>query len=254
MKIEIENLSFGYDNSNIFENLNFSYHSKDFLAIIGPNGGGKSTLLRLMLGIIEPKSGKISIDSKSPKLAKELIGYVPQHIPVNKTFPMSVLEVVLMGRLRGGLFKFYSKADKNMAMQALEMVGMKEFSSRGIGALSGGQRQRVYIARALVSGARILMLDEPTASIDTQGQAQIYSALKEINQANVGVIAISHDINMAMNFATKVAYVNGGSVVFHDISNLDNREFINHLSKNHTHFCDVELALNSCGCASHKEK
>ena len=98
------------------------------------------------------------------------------------------------------------------------------------------------------------MLDEPTASIDTQGQAQIYSALKEINQANVGVIAISHDINMAMNFATKVAYVNSGSVVFHDISNLDNREFINHLSKNHTHFCDVELALNSCGCASHKEK
>ena len=136
-----------------------------------------------------------------------------------------------------------------MAMQALEMVGMQDFSTRGIGALSGGQRQRVYIARALVSGARILMLDEPTASIDTQGQAQIYSALREINQANVGVIAISHD----MNFATKVAYVNSGSVVLHDISNLDNREFINHLSKSHTHFCDVELALNSCGCASHKE-
>ncbi|MDY6056313.1 MAG: ABC transporter ATP-binding protein [Campylobacter lanienae] len=253
MKIQIESLSFGYDDSYIFENLNFSYDSKDFLAIIGPNGGGKSTLLRLMLGILEPKSGKVSIDSKSPKFSKELIGYVPQYIPVNKTFPMSVLEVVLMGRLRGGLFKFYSKADKNMAMQALEMVGMREFSSRGIGALSGGQRQRVYIARALVSGARILMLDEPTASIDTQGQAQIYSVLKEINQSNVGVIAISHDINMAINFASKVAYVSNGSVVLHDISNLDNREFINHLSKDHTHFCDVELALNSCGCASHKE-
>ena len=252
MKIQIESLSFGYDDSYIFENLNFSYDSRDFLAIIGPNGGGKSTLLRLMLGILEPKSGKISIDSKSPKLSKELIGYVPQYIPVNKTFPMSVLEVVLMGRLRGGLFKFYSKADKNMAMQALEMVGMREFSSRGIGALSGGQRQRVYIARALVSGARILMLDEPTASIDTQGQAQIYTALKEINQSNVGVIAISHDINMAINFASKVAYVSNGSVVLHDISNLDNRDFINHLSKDHTHFCDVELALNSCGCDKHK--
>lgn len=253
MNIEITNLSFGYDDGNIFKNLNFSYHSRDFLAIIGPNGGGKSTLLKLMLGILEPQSGKISIDSKPPKLAKELIGYVPQYIPVNKTFPMSVLEVVLMGRLRSGPFKFYSKADKNMAMQALKMVGMQDFSTRGIGALSGGQRQRVYIARALVSGARILMLDEPTASIDTQGQAQIYSVLKEINQLNVGVIAISHDINMTMNFATKVAYVNSGSVVLHDISNLDNREFINHLSKDHTHFCDVELALNSCGCASHKE-
>ena len=130
--------------------------------------------------------------------------------------------------------------------------GINSFVEQSGRNFSGGQRQRVYIARALVSGARILMLDEPTASIDTQGQAQIYTALKEINQSNVGVIAISHDINMAINFASKVAYVNSGSVVLHDISNLDNRDFINHLSKDHTHFCDVELALNSCGCDKHK--
>ena len=181
--IEIRNLSFGYDENLIFDSINLSYDIKDFLAIIGPNGGGKSTLLKLMLGLVKPKSGEVKIFGKNPSEVSKSIGYVPQNIFVNANFPMRVLEVVLMGRIDKKLFGFYSKDDKIEAFKALERVGMKEFFDRRIGELSGGQRQRVYIARALCSKAKILMLDEPTASIDTKGQAGVYKLLSEINSA-----------------------------------------------------------------------
>ena len=246
--IEIRNLSFGYDENLIFDSINLSYDIKDFLAIIGPNGGGKSTLLKLMLGLVKPKSGEVKIFGKNPSEVSKSIGYVPQNIFVNANFPMRVLEVVLMGRIDKKLFGFYSKDDKIEAFKALERVGMKEFFDRRIGELSGGQRQRVYIARALCSKAKILMLDEPTASIDTKGQAGVYKLLSEINSDKTGVILISHDVTMTLGFSTKVAYVNH-KIHMHDITPSDSKQdFINHLASEHKHFCDVEIALKECGC------
>ncbi|WP_169942895.1 ABC transporter ATP-binding protein [Campylobacter sp. RM15925] len=248
--VKIENLSFGYDENLIFENINLSYDIKDFLAIIGPNGGGKSTLLRLMLGLLRPKSGEIKIFDKNPSEVSKTIGYVPQNIFINANFPMRVLEVVLMGRIDRKIFGFYTKEDKLEAMKALEKVGMSEFVNSRIGELSGGQRQRVYIARALCAKAKILMLDEPTASIDTKGQAAIYSLLSDINKEGIGVILISHDVNIALSFATKVAYVNH-KIHMHDIApDRSKQEFIAHLAHEHNHFCDVEIALKECGCKS----
>lgn len=246
--VEIRNLSFGYDENLIFDGINLSYDINDFLALIGPNGGGKSTLLRLMLGLIKPLSGEIKVLGKSPSEVSKLIGYVPQNIFANANFPIRVLEVVLMGRLDKKAFGFYTKEDKKEAIKALEKVGMSEFLNCSINELSGGQRQRVYIARALCADAKILMFDEPTASIDTKGQAAIYSLLSEINSQNIGVILISHDINIALGFATKIAYVNH-KIHMHDIiPDRSKQEFIAHLQSEHGHFCDVEIALKSCGC------
>lgn len=247
MKIEVRNLSFSYDANSILKDINFDYDSSEFLCIVGPNGGGKSTFLKLLLGLLRPNLGEIRIDGVKPSEISQKIGYVPQHIPINPNFPMRVLDVVLMGRLCGSSFGFYSKDDKNEAKKALELTGMSEFWDRKIGELSGGQRQRVYIARALCSGAKILMLDEPTASIDARGQAEIYEILKKANLGGVGIIMISHDANIATLFASKIAYINK-ELVLHKISKGLEREFLNHLLESHGHFCDVELALKSCSC------
>lgn len=245
--IEIKNLNFAYDKNLVLKNINFSYESKDFLAIIGPNGGGKSTFFKILLGILEVKNAEISILGKSPQEARKEVGYVPQNIEVNKNFPISVLEVVLMGRIEKKLFGFYSKEDKALAREKLKLVNMLDFQDRRIGDLSGGQRQRVYIARSLLSESKILLLDEATASIDPQGQSEIYALLKKINEAGTGIIMISHDINIALNYVSKVAYINR-ELFLHELPKERNQEFFQHLKSEHGHFCQVELALKACGC------
>lgn len=248
--ISVRNLSFGYDENLVFDGINLEYDCKDFLAVIGPNGGGKSTLLKLMLGLNKPSGGTIEVFGQQPASVSKAVGYVPQNIPINQSFPMRVLEVVLMGRIDKKLFGFYGKDDKIEAEAALERVGIGEFTRRKIGELSGGQRQRVYIARALCAKAKILMLDEPTASIDTKGQADVYRLLKQINAEGTGVVLISHDVNLTLNFATKVAYVNH-DLFMHEIAQGSKQDFVEHLASEHRHFCDVEVALKECGCGKH---
>lgn len=245
--IEIKNLSYGYDQSLVLDSINLSYDEKEFLAIIGPNGGGKSTLLKLMLGILTPKSGEILLFGKSPKDVCKFIGYVPQFIPINKAFPISVLEVVMMGRIDKKRFGFYSKNDKKEALKALEIVGISHLANRRISMLSGGQRQRAYIARALCSDAKVLFLDEPTASIDTRGQIEIYELLSRLNKNGIGIVLVSHDINTAIHYATKVAYV-ARNLVMHNIDIDKKDNFLKHLRQEHSHFCDVELILKECSC------
>lgn len=244
--IEVSNLCFGYDENLIFKNINLTYNCKDFLAITGPNGGGKSTLLKLLLGLKKPVSGKIEIFNKTPNEVAQMIGYVPQLIEPNKSFPVRVIDVVLMGRIDKKIFGFYSKDDKVAAHIALNKVGMDKFALHKISDLSGGQRQRVYIARALCANTKILMLDEPTASIDTKGQADIYQLLKNINKQGIGIVLISHDVNLTLSFATKVAYINR-DLFMHEISPNSKQRFIEHLAKEHKHFCDVEMILG-CEC------
>jgi zinc transport system ATP-binding protein len=233
--IEIKNLSFCYHKQKILENINLEVEERDFLAIIGPNGGGKSTLLKLILGINPVKDGSIKTFNELPKKNLSKIGYVPQNTNVNTDFPIKVIEVVLMGHIgeKSPLFG-YGKEEKMCAMGALARVGMEDFANEKIGSLSGGQRQRVMIARALCAHPQILILDEPTASIDVDGQKQIYSLLQELNYS-ITIIVVSHDISVIMQYANKVVHINK-KLTYHNIEGLQSN--LNNQSK---HFCAVEM-------------
>lgn len=248
--ITIENLSFNYNKDKVLEDINLDVHKEDFLAIIGPNGGGKSTLLKLILGINKVKIGEIKIFGDNPSNNLSLLGYVPQNTNVNTDFPIKVIEVVLMGHVGGKRPLFgYGKDEKLCAMGALEQVGMADFFDKKIGSLSGGQRQRVMIARALCAHPKILLLDEPTSSIDVEGQKQIYDLLKELNKT-ITIIVVSHDISVILGYASKVAHINK-TISYHDM-NLTQKQF----NVSDEHFCEVELLqmLNStnnhksCSC------
>ena len=241
--IKIENVSFAYDKEPVLEDINLSVYAKDFLVIIGPNGGGKSTLIKLILGINKLKSGSITLLGKKHTKNLSHIGYVPQNTNVNLNFPIKAIEVVMMGvhSHKPTIFG-YSKAETTQAMQVLEQVGMQEFAHNKIGSLSGGQRQRVMIARALYRNPQILLLDEPTSSIDADGQKQIYELLKELNK-KITVIVVSHDLSIILEYASKVAHINK-TLAFHDLSSMK-KEF-----NTANHFCEVELLqmMGECKC------
>ena len=235
--IDIKNVSFAYDKQMILENINLSVEEKDFLAIIGPNGGGKSTLLKLILGIIKPQKGSISVLGKVPSKSLTHIGYVPQNTNVNTDFPIKVIEVVMMGHVGSKRPLFgYGKDEVLCAMGALSQVGMEKFAQTKIGALSGGQRQRVMIARALCAHPQILILDEPTSSIDITGQKEIYELIKKLNES-ITIIVVSHDISVILEYANTAAHINK-TLSYHDIS--DKKQTF-HTHGNDEHFCEIEL-------------
>lgn len=247
--ISIKNLYFSYDGVDILQDINLNYNKKDFLFIIGPNGGGKSTLLKMMIGLLEPKSGSVLLFGQNPQKVSQRISYVPQDTMVNKDFPITVIDLVLMGRLsKSKAFLSYSKEDKNIAFEMLEQVGMKDFAHQKINTLSGGQRQRAFIARALASEAEILFLDEPTASIDTAGQIDIFELLKSLNKT-VGIVIISHDVNVALNYATQVVHVDK-KLYLHDVPTT-RHNMVFHTTKEH--LCPIELITATRCNHTHKE-
>jgi len=235
--IDIKNLSFAYEKDLILEDINLTVDEKDFLAIIGPNGGGKSTLLKLILGMLKPNKGSIQVLGQTASKNLSYIGYVPQNTNVNTDFPIKVIEVVLMGHVgaKNPLFG-YGKDEIACAMGALAQVGMQEHSQSKIGSLSGGQRQRVMIARALCAHPKILILDEPTSSIDIKGQKEIYELLRLLNQS-ITIVVVSHDISVILEYATKAAHINK-RLSYHDISN---KKETFHTHNEGEHFCEVEL-------------
>ncbi len=249
--INIKHLFFAYEQELVLEDINLSIDPLDFLAIIGPNGGGKSTLLKLILGLLKPQKGSIEIFGQPPSKQRHTIGYVPQNTNVNTHFPIKVLEVVLMGHVGGKKPLFgYGKEEIACAMGALTQVGMEAYAQSKIGNLSGGQRQRVMIARALCAHPQILILDEPTSSIDIQGQKEIYSLLKRLNQT-MTVVVVSHDISVILEYANKAAHINK-RLAFHDISDKAN---VFHTHGQEDHFCEIELLqmLGSQACQSCSE-
>ena len=233
--LEISNLSFSYENELILDNINLVVDERDFLAIIGPNGGGKSTLLKLITGINKIQQGTIKIFGENFSKNLSLIGYVPQNTNVNINFPIKVIEVVMMGHVgdKRPLIG-YKKEEIACALGALNQVNMQEFAQKKIGSLSGGQRQRVMIARALCAHPKILILDEPTASIDIDGQKRIYELLKQLNET-MTIIVVSHDISVVLAYANKVVHINK-RLIYHNLSTHDK----NQLDKS-DHFCEVEL-------------
>ena len=229
--LNIKDLSYTYKNSTkALENINLSIKKDDFLAIIGPNGGGKSTLLKLILGLLKPQYGEISKNIRNDE-----VGYVPQNTNLNTDFPITALEVVLMGHIGNKKKLFgYSKEDKTCALESLKKVSMSEFANRKIGDLSGGQRQRVFIARALCANPKLMLLDEPTASIDVKGQKEIYDLLKELNKS-ICIVVVSHDISVLLNYAKNVAHVNK-NLIYHNLETIQKD-----IDTTDEHLCEVEL-------------
>ena len=241
--IKINDLFYKYNKTDVLENINLSIKNDDFLAIIGPNGGGKSTLLKLILGLLTPQNGKIQ-----KKIKNNQIGYVPQNTNLNIDFPITALEIVLMGHISSKKKIFgYSKEDIACAMDSLNKVSMQDFANSKIGDLSGGQRQRVFIARALCSNPKIMLLDEPTASIDVKGQQEIYELLRELNKT-ICIVVVSHDLSILLNYAKNVAHINR-SLVYHSLA-----EVQKNVTLADDHLCEVEL-LSALGktqiCCNH---
>jgi zinc transport system ATP-binding protein len=206
--IEIKDLFFGYNGHEVLKDVNLIVHEGEFLALIGPNGGGKTTLLKLMLGLLEPHRGTVRVFGQLPRYVSHRMGYVPQDIHLNRDFPVSALDVVLMGRLTYGKgWSRHSRRDRTAARKALEKMGMGDHSHRRISELSGGERQRILIARALVSEPELLLLDEPTANIDTPNQTEFYSLLKDLNPT-VTILMVSHDLITVSSYVKSVACVN----------------------------------------------
>lgn len=191
----------------MLENVNLELYDKDYLIIVGPNGGGKTTLVKLILGILKPFEGEIKIFGKPPKEALDLIGYVPQKMNAKIDFPLKVIDIVLLGlKQKTGRF-FHSSKDLSKAEGALEKVEMLDMKNRKLSELSGGQIQRVYLARGIVADPLLLILDEPTSNIDPYGTFCFFSLLEEINKTKP-IIMVTHNLNLLASKINKIACVN----------------------------------------------
>lgn len=206
-------MDFSYNGELVLSDINLTIREHDFIAVIGPNGGGKSTLIRLILGLLKPDRGKIRVLGERPGKLTQAVGYVPQNVHINDHFPITALDVVLMGCLgTGGRFGQSRRTRKECekdGLAALERLGMGGQARKKIGEMSGGQRQRVFIARSLMTRPLLLFLDEPTASIDSRGQEEFLSLLEILNK-DVAVVVVTHDLFAVSHYVKSVACVNHG--------------------------------------------
>lgn len=218
--IKFENVSFAYDSQLVLSGVNFSIGRKEHISLIGPNGGGKSTMLKLMLGLIKPATGKVLMLGQSPESARKLIGYMPQYSQFDSLFPISVLDVVLMGVVELSSIGRYKQKYKDMATKALMYLDLADLSGRQFSDLSGGQRQRVLIARAIVGEPELLLLDEPTNNIDPAMEKQLYATINKLVE-RMTVVTVSHDLGFVADSVDRVLCVNQ-AVHIHPIAELDN--------------------------------
>lgn len=200
--LSFDKVCFRYNETPILNNVSFSVAQGEFVGIIGPNGGGKTTLLKLIMGFLKPTSGQIELFGKADEIA-----YVPQNLRYDREFPISVKELVLLGRL--GFLPWYGKfseTDEKAALEALDMVGIRHLEHSAFGKLSGGQQQRALIARALASHPKLLLLDEPTASVDVHAEADIYALLQKL-KGTITILIVTHDLKMAIEQVDRVLCV-----------------------------------------------
>lgn len=209
--IEIYDLSVILNGKEVLHNINLKINEGVFIGIVGPNGGGKTTLLKTIIGLIKPQKGDILIFGKEPidQSKRGIFGYLPQHQNIDTNFPITTLEVVMMGLPRRGLFRRYSKDDYNRAKEMITLMGMDGFENHPFGSLSGGQQQRVSIARALAHNPKILVLDEPSTGIDVVGQEDFYHLLRGLQKRfNLTIIMVSHDIGTITTYVDEIACMN----------------------------------------------
>ncbi len=216
--IEFKSVSFGYGHRIVLENLNFTIYEKDFIGIVGPNGTGKTTLLRTILGILKPKKGEI-VYKHSTINTKLKFGYVPQIQMIDEIFPLTVYEIVLMGRYsQVGLFGKVKEQDKKKVISTLNHLGIETLVNEIYRNLSGGLRQRVLLARALVCEPDVLILDEPTNDLDLASEKIIMDLIKKLYiEENITVIMVSHLLNVVINYVGKIAFINSKEFEIQDI-------------------------------------
>lgn len=228
--VTLNNISFSYDQNKILRNIDLEVHKGDYLAIIGPNGGGKTTLLKIILGLIKPESGTV-------KLSVRKIGYVPQKVTnFDPNFPVTVEQVVEMGRYGvKGLFRPINSQDREKVRDALNQVDMIKFKDRLIGELSGGQQQRVFIARALATEPEIIFLDEPTVGVDTETRTQFFKLLKKLNdQLELTLVLITHDMDIIVHHGvSEVVYINKEALFYGKPEDLLKTKYIDEHYKEH---------------------
>lgn len=218
-EIRVENVTFGYEKGSVVvDDVHFHVEEGSFVTLVGPNGGGKTTVIKLILGLLQPQKGYVTVYGSPPGESRGLVGYVPQRAHLDEGFPIGVMEVVLMGRLPKSM-KGVSAADRAAVESALEMVELPGYGERDYSSLSGGQRQRVLIARAIVSKPRILIMDEPTNNIDVSGQGRLQKLMKQLNR-DLTIVVVSHDIGFVSEQVDKLVYINRTATI-HPISRFD---------------------------------
>jgi zinc transport system ATP-binding protein len=219
--IELENVHFSYNGIPVLEDVSFKVEQGEFLSMVGPNGGGKTTLLKLMLGLLKPNSGKVAIFEATPEKNRRSMGYMPQYTQLDPQFPVSVLDVVLMGNLDLRRSGPYSRYDRDRACQVLDEVDMCGRSRDSFSNLSGGQRQRVLLARALIGQPEILLLDEPTANVDVGIESKVDQILRDLKE-KMTILMVTHDLGFVTDMVERVICVNR-RVVIHPTRSLDGK-------------------------------
>ena len=216
--LEIKNLSAGYENQVVLENVSLDIFSNDFIGVIGPNGGGKTTLIKTILGLIKPISGELNL-----LINKKNIGYLPQVNQIDKRFPITVFDVVRSGKADTALFSSFHKnrQEKEKAETLLQEMGISNLRNKSIGELSGGQMQRVFLCRALMNEPELLVLDEPSTYVDNNFEGELYLKLKELND-RMAILLISHDVGTISFFVKTIACVNRN--LHHHPSNIISEE------------------------------
>jgi zinc transport system ATP-binding protein len=228
--IEIKNLSAGYDKVPVIEDVNIDIYEQDFLGVIGPNGGGKTTLLKAILGLLKPMDGSINFRSDI-KGRQKPFGYLPQVKHIDQKFPITVFDVVQSGSIMQGASKS-KKIIKEKAEYLLKEMGISEIRNKAIGELSGGQMQRVFLCRALLSDPKILILDEPDTFVDNRFEGELYERLRILNK-EIAIILVSHDVGTISSYVKTIACVN--KYVHYHASNKITQEQL------HAYNCPIQI-------------
>jgi zinc transport system ATP-binding protein len=217
--ISLQELSFSYDGPTILEGINLEVTAGEFLGIVGPNAGGKSTLLKIILGLLQPTSGKVQVLGRSPLEARRKVGYVPQYPEFRRDFPITVEDMVLMSST--ALFGGQRRQDREIADQAMAQTEILSLAKRHIGTLSGGQLQRVLVARALACRPQILLLDEPTANIDLRMESDIFDLLQKLRES-MTILVVSHDVGFISNYVGRIACL-ARTIMCHHATEIDGK-------------------------------
>ncbi|MBE0636896.1 MAG: ABC transporter ATP-binding protein [Bacteroidales bacterium] len=207
--VELQSVTAGYEDEIILRDVNFTIHDNDFIGVIGPNGGGKTTLVKVIIGLIKPVSGKVIYHRQDETAeTRKLIGYLPQVSSTDRVFPITVLNVVLSGLARRNrLVNHFSKTHLAKAREMLEAMGISHLAGKNIGELSGGQLQRAFLCRAIVSDPKLLILDEPNTYVDNKFESDLYKTLKDLNK-RMAIMIVSHDVGTITYFVKTIACVN----------------------------------------------
>ncbi|MFW6025421.1 MAG: metal ABC transporter ATP-binding protein [Candidatus Woesearchaeota archaeon] len=221
--LNLEDVSFSYKRNEPFlENVNFSIYENDFVGVVGPNGGGKTTLLKLILGLLKPDKGKITIFGKKPKRARTKIGYLPQFKNIDFEFPITAYEIVLLNRLGNKLIKKFNEEDKKAVKESMKRLKIWNLKDKTLNELSGGEKQRVFVARAISNNPEILLLDEPASNLDIHIQNDLYEMLKKLNK-EIAIMIVEHNLNIVSKYAKEIVCINkckSHSVKYHNSDSL----------------------------------